>query len=47
MIEFLIAHGADSNIKDSKIGGTAAGWAEHGGYPELKAILNRQTIQDG
>jgi len=47
MVEFLIAHGADTSIKDSKIGGTAAGWAEHGGHPEIKVILNRQPASSG
>lgn len=45
MVEFLIAHGADTKIKDTKVGGTAAGWAEHGGYPEIKAMLDRQSFQ--
>src|SRR5215510_11953838 len=31
MVEFLIERGADIHIKDTKVAGTAAGWAEHGG----------------
>jgi uncharacterized protein len=39
MVEFLLAHGADRNIKDTKVGSTAAGWAEHGGHPEILDLL--------
>ncbi|HEU4837547.1 MAG TPA: ankyrin repeat domain-containing protein [Pyrinomonadaceae bacterium] len=39
MIEFLLAHGADLNVKDTKVGSTAAGWAEYGGHPELRELL--------
>ena len=31
--------GADVKIKDTKVGGTAAGWAEYGGHPDINAIL--------
>lgn len=41
MIEFLVAHGADVNVKDTKVGGTAAGWAEHGDHPEIKHYLDQ------
>ncbi len=39
MIEFLLSRGADRNIKDTKVGSTAAGWAEHGGHNELLDLL--------
>jgi ankyrin repeat protein len=39
MVEFLLAHGADRNIRDTKVGSTAAGWAEHGGHKELLDLL--------
>ena len=39
MVEFLLAHGADRNIKDTKVGSTAAGWAEHGGHKDLADVL--------
>lgn len=39
MVEFLLAHGADRNIKDTKVGSTAAGWAEHGGHNNLLDLL--------
>ncbi|HEX5964550.1 MAG TPA: ankyrin repeat domain-containing protein, partial [Pyrinomonadaceae bacterium] len=39
MIEFLLAHGADRNIKDTKVSSTAAGWAEHGGHLEIRDLL--------
>lgn len=41
MVEFLVAHGADVNVKDTKVGGTPAGWAEHGGHPEIKHYLDQ------
>lgn len=39
MVEFLLAHGADRTVKDTKVGSTAAGWADHGGHPELRDLL--------
>jgi ankyrin repeat protein len=38
-IEFLLAHGADRSIKDTKVNSTAAGWAEHGGHKDLVDLL--------
>lgn len=40
MVEFLLAHGADRSIKDTKVNSTAAGWADHGGHPELRDFLS-------
>jgi uncharacterized protein len=40
MVEFLIQHGADRTIKDLKVGGTPAGWAEHGKHLEIRDYLN-------
>jgi ankyrin repeat protein len=39
MVEFLLQQGADPNIKDTKVGSTPSGWAEHGGHPELRDLL--------
>jgi uncharacterized protein len=39
MVEFLLQHGADRNVRDTKVGSTAAGWAEHGGHLELRDLL--------
>ena len=39
MVEFLLQHGADRNVKDTKVGSTAAGWADYGGHPELRDLL--------
>jgi len=39
MVEFLLAHAADRTIKDTKVSSTAAGWADHGGHPELRDFL--------
>jgi ankyrin repeat protein len=41
MVEFLLGAGADPNIKDTKVGATPSGWADHGGYPELRDYLNQ------
>jgi ankyrin repeat protein len=43
MVEFLIRQGADVSIKDSRVGGTAAGWAEYGGHPAIKHYLEEQS----
>ena len=39
MVDFLLAQGADRNIKDTKVSSTAAGWAEHGGHLEIRDLL--------
>lgn len=41
LVEFLLEQGADVNVKDTKVGSTAAGWADHGGHPELKDYLEQ------
>jgi len=41
MVEFLIEQGANVNIKDTKVGGTPAGWAEYGGHADLKDYLEK------
>ena len=40
MVEFLLDHGADRSVKDTKVGSTAAGWADYGGHPELRDLLS-------
>ena len=40
MVEFLLAHGADRNVKDTKVGSNAAGWADYGGHPDLRDLLS-------
>jgi len=39
MVEFLLAQGADRNLKDTKVSSTAAGWADYGGHPDLRDLL--------
>ena len=39
MVDFLLQHGADVTIKDEKVAGTAAAWADHGGHPEIRDYL--------
>jgi ankyrin repeat protein len=41
MVEFLIEQGANVNVKDTKGGGTPAGWAAYGGHVELKDYLDQ------
>jgi ankyrin repeat protein len=45
MVEFLIQRGADVRIKDTKVGQTPAGWADYGGHPEIKDVLQQQSTQ--
>jgi len=44
-VQFLIEQGADVDIRDTKVGATAAGWAEHGGHKELKRYLEDCSSQ--
>ena len=39
MVEFLLQQGADREVKDTKVGSDAAGWAEHGGHLGLRDLL--------
>jgi ankyrin repeat protein len=39
MIEFLLDRGADKSVTDTKVGSTAAGWAEYAKHPELLDLL--------
>ena len=39
MVDFLLSHGADRTLKDTKVGSTPAGWADHGGHTQLSALL--------
>lgn len=41
MVEFLIAQGADPNIKDLKVHSSPAGWANYGGHKDLRDFLER------
>ncbi|MFY0531580.1 ankyrin repeat domain-containing protein [Nannocystis pusilla] len=43
VVERLLAHGADPEVRDGRWGGTAADWAEHGGHPELARRLRRAS----
>src|SRR5262249_35405912 len=40
-VEFLVAHGADPNIKDEKVAATPAGWADAGHHTEIRDSLLR------
>lgn len=39
MVEFLLERGADASIKDTKVGQTPAGWADHGNHTEIRDLL--------
>lgn len=39
MVEYLLAHGADKTVTDTKVNSTAAGWAEYGNHSELLDLL--------
>ena len=41
MVERLLAHGADPSIRDSKVNGLPADWAEHSGYNDLADYLRQ------
>ncbi len=41
MVEFLIERGADANVRDEKVNGTPAGWAEYGGHGEVRDYLEQ------
>jgi ankyrin repeat protein len=43
MVQFLVAHGADTRIKDTKVGQTPAAWADYGGHPEIRDMLRPQS----
>lgn len=45
MVEFLIERGADVRVKDTKVGQTPAGWADYGGHPEIKDLLQQRLMQ--
>jgi hypothetical protein len=46
-VGFLVDRGADANIRDTKIGGTPAGWAEYGGHLEMKSYLQSVVPEYG
>jgi ankyrin repeat protein len=45
MVEFLIEQGADATIQDTKVFGTPAASADHGGHPVIKEVLSRSLDQ--
>ncbi|MDB5077784.1 MAG: hypothetical protein JWO42_3963 [Chloroflexi bacterium] len=46
MVEYLLVHGADPRIKDKKVSSTPAGWADHGGHPEITELLERAEKEE-
>lgn len=47
VVELLVARGARLDLRDEIYGGTPAGWAEHGGHPELAAYLREISATQG
>ena len=45
MVEFLLQQGADREVKDTKVGSDAAGWAEYGGHLEIRDLLLQASRQ--
>jgi len=41
MVDFLLQHGANANVRDTKVNSTPAGWANHGGHKELGLYLDQ------
>lgn len=41
MVDFLLEHGADPSVKDTKVNNSPAGWADYGGHKELKEYLDQ------
>jgi ankyrin repeat protein len=39
MVDFLLRKGADREVKDTKVGSTAAGWADHAGHSQIRDLL--------
>jgi ankyrin repeat protein len=46
MVEVLLQHGANADIKDQKVGNTAAGWAAYAGHLEVRDVLKARE-RDG
>ena len=43
IVKLLLTNGADTRVVEPRWGGTPAGWAEHGGHPEIAAMLGTAT----
>jgi ankyrin repeat protein len=43
VVQLLLDNGADATVVEPHWGGTAAGWAHHGGHPDIVEMLNRHT----
>jgi ankyrin repeat protein len=41
MVEFLIAQGANPNVRDEKVNQSPAGWADYGGHQSLRDYLEQ------
>jgi ankyrin repeat protein len=47
IVQILLDNGASATVREPQWGGTAAGWAEHGGHPTLAALLRQQGGASG
>jgi ankyrin repeat protein len=41
MVDFLLEHGANPNVKDSKVNSLPSGWADYGGHKDLSNHLEQ------
>jgi hypothetical protein len=42
VVALLLDNGADAAVVEPRWGGTAAGWADHGGHPEIAALIRQR-----
>jgi uncharacterized protein len=47
MVEFLLQHGADPSVRDTKIGKLAEDWADHGKHGDLAEYLRKARERAG
>ena len=47
IVKLLLAHGAHATAIEPTFGGTAIGWARHGGYLDVAELLERDLVDHG
>jgi len=45
IVQLLLDNGADTKVVEPHWGGTAAGWAHHGGHPEIVEMLQQAGVK--
>jgi len=46
MVEFLISHGADLQLRDQQFNSTSLGWALEGKQQEIAALLQARGVSN-